>query len=157
MKDILIKKKEDGSVYPIEVTHVACQNYGSKSPLEDTLQFMLPFIRERALDDFVNKFYALYVEYYHSLPYSLLMYNIFAKRYELTSKFHIPSFDMEDTITDLTLIAEKCAEKINSKILGTSLTKDDVCQIWGEMPYINYGYMYHKEADSITWFYNISR
>jgi hypothetical protein len=85
------------------------------------------------------------------------MYNIFTKRYEFTSKFHLPYFDTEDTITDLSLIAERCAEKINSKILGSSLTKKDISKIWGEIPYINYGYVYHDETKELTWFYNISR
>lgn len=161
MKNILIKRKnmcENGIVYPIEVTHVACQTIDCRINKENSeFNSILSSIREKALNDFANKFSILYNEYYYSLPNSLLMYNIFTKRYEFTSKFHLPYFDTEDTITDLSLIAERCAEKINSKILGSSLTKKDISKIWGEIPYINYGYVYHDETKELTWFYNISR
>lgn len=159
MENMLIKRKNvciNSTIYPIEVTHVGCQTIDYNIEEQGELPQVSFFIGD-VLADFVEKFNTLYKEYFYSLPNSLLMYDIFAKRYEFTSKFHEPSYMVESSITDLSLISERCINKIYESTINISLTKNDIYKIWGQMPYINYGFIYHEDANKLTWFYNISR
>lgn len=155
MKDILIKNT-DSKIYTKEVSHIACQTLFEVT--EDITDDSLVSLRMKVLQDFANKLFWIYSKYKYSMPNSLLLYKMFEREYEYTTKFHEPSNYKEGNITDTTEIAKFCVSYFK-RVYNVGITEDEVLRFFGagEFPFIYYGAFYYEENKQLVRFYRISR